>query len=185
MLCAAPPEALAHSPSQMPQSCPVAPASQRELHKDVGGGGGGVAGRARAARALKAKSCATSRGTSSATPCAASFTCPSFICHLRAGVGGGGSRPGRHVPQHSLFFPERLRSPRPLSARPSRVDRHCDWTGVPGAAEYDAALSRKIKLKQAKAAAAAAAAAAASSSSVVAAPVIPEVSERTEEEFFD
>ena len=60
-----------------------------------------------------------------------------------------------------------------------------DWTGVPGAAEYDAALSRKIKRKQAKAAAAAAAAAAASSSSVVAAPVIPEVSERTEEEFFD
>ena len=60
-----------------------------------------------------------------------------------------------------------------------------DWTGVPGAAEYDAALSRKIKRKQAKAAAAAAPAAAASSSSVVAAPVIPEVSERTEEEFFD
>ena len=54
-----------------------------------------------------------------------------------------------------------------------------------GGAEYDAALSRKIKLKQAKTAAAAAAAAAASSSSVVAAPVIPEVSERTEEEFFD
>jgi len=60
-----------------------------------------------------------------------------------------------------------------------------DWTGVPGGAEYDAALSRKIKLKQAKTAAAAAAAAAASSSSVVAAPVIPGVSERTEEEFFD
>jgi hypothetical protein len=59
-----------------------------------------------------------------------------------------------------------------------------DWTGVPGAAEYDAALARKNKLKQTKAAAAAAAAAS-SSSSVVAAPVIPEVSERTEEEFFD
>ena len=58
-----------------------------------------------------------------------------------------------------------------------------DWTGVPEAAEYDAALARKNKLKQTKAAAAAAAAA--SSSSVVAAPVIPEVSERTEEEFFD
>ena len=27
-------EALAHSPSQMPLSCPVAPPSQRELHKD-------------------------------------------------------------------------------------------------------------------------------------------------------
>jgi len=43
-LCAVPPEALAHSPSQMPLSCPVAPASQRELNRDGGGGGGGVAG---------------------------------------------------------------------------------------------------------------------------------------------
>jgi len=33
-LCAAPPEASAHSPSQMPLSCPVAPPSQREMHKD-------------------------------------------------------------------------------------------------------------------------------------------------------
>ena len=57
-LCAAPPEALAHSPCQMPLSCPVAPQSQRELRKDGGGGGGGVARRARAARASKAKSCA-------------------------------------------------------------------------------------------------------------------------------
>ena len=40
-LCAAPPEALAHSPSQMPLSCLVAPLSQRELHKDGGGSGGG------------------------------------------------------------------------------------------------------------------------------------------------
>ena len=40
-LCAAPPEALAHSPSQVPLSCLVAPLSQRELHKDGGGGGGG------------------------------------------------------------------------------------------------------------------------------------------------
>ena len=40
--------------------------SQRELHND-GGGGGGVARRARAARAPKAKSCATSCGTPSAT----------------------------------------------------------------------------------------------------------------------
>jgi len=77
-LCAAPPEALAHSPSQMPLSCPVVPASQREPHKDGGGGGGGVAGRARA-WAPKAKSCATSCGTSSKTPCAASFTCSSFM----------------------------------------------------------------------------------------------------------
>ena len=82
--CAASQEALAHSPSQMPLTCPVAPPSQRELHKDRGGGGGGVARRASAARAPKAKFCATSCGTSSATPsaacsaafCAASFTCP-------------------------------------------------------------------------------------------------------------
>ena len=35
-LCAAPPEASAHSPSQMPLSCPVAPPSQCKLHKDRG-----------------------------------------------------------------------------------------------------------------------------------------------------
>ena len=50
------PEALAHSPSQMPLSCPVAPISQRELHKDGGGGSGGVARKARAARAPKVQS---------------------------------------------------------------------------------------------------------------------------------
>ena len=86
VLCAAPPEALARSPSQMPLSCPVAPPkrqmplscpvappSQRELHKNGGGGGGGgVARRARAARAPKAKSCATSSETSSKMPCFAS-----------------------------------------------------------------------------------------------------------------
>jgi len=49
-LCAALPEALAHSPSQMPLGCPVATPSQRELRKN-GGGGGGVARTARAARA--------------------------------------------------------------------------------------------------------------------------------------
>jgi len=62
-----------HSPSQMPLSCPVAPPSQRETHKDGGGGGGGgggVAMRARAARAPKPKSCAMSCGTPSATPSA-------------------------------------------------------------------------------------------------------------------
>ena len=90
-LCAPFPEALAHSPSQkplscpvappnrqMPLRCPVAPPSQHELHKDNGGGGGGVARRARAARAPKAKSCTTSSVTSSKTSCAASFTCPPF-----------------------------------------------------------------------------------------------------------
>jgi len=40
-LCAEPPEALAHSPSQMPLSCLAAPLSQRELHKDGGSSGGG------------------------------------------------------------------------------------------------------------------------------------------------
>ena len=75
----------------MPLSCPVAPISQREreLHKEGGGGGGDVAMRARAARTPKAKSCATFCGTSSVTPCAASFTCPSFTCHPKGSVGGG------------------------------------------------------------------------------------------------
>ena len=80
-LFAASPEARAHSPSQMPLSCPVAPPSQRELHKD--GGGGSVARRARAARAPKARSYATSCGTSPATPYAASFTCSSLMCYLQ------------------------------------------------------------------------------------------------------
>jgi len=92
-LCAAPQETLAHSPSQMPLSCPVAPRSQRELHKDGGGGGGGgVARRARAVRAPKAKSRVTPRGTS--------LTCSSFMCHLRASVGGAHVRvaPRRSIP---------------------------------------------------------------------------------------
>jgi len=59
-LCAAPPEALAHSPSQMPLSCLVAPLSRHKLHKDDGGGGGGEARKARATRAPKANSCTTS-----------------------------------------------------------------------------------------------------------------------------
>ena len=65
-LCAAPPEAFAHSSSQMPLSClaSCAPISARIAQRQ-GGGGGGVARRARAARAPKAKSCATSCGTSS------------------------------------------------------------------------------------------------------------------------
>ena len=40
-LCAAPPKALAHSPSQMPLSCLDASPSQRKLHKNGGGSGGG------------------------------------------------------------------------------------------------------------------------------------------------
>jgi len=66
----------------MPLSCPIAPLSQRELHKDDSGGVGGVARRARAARAPKAKSCATSSTTPSKAPCAASLTCSSFTCRL-------------------------------------------------------------------------------------------------------
>ena len=100
-LCAAPPEAPAISQSQMPLSCPVAPPSQRELHQDGGGGGGGVARRARAARAPKAMSCATSCDTSSATPCAASFTCSFFMSPKGRRVGV--SRPGRRAPQHTFF----------------------------------------------------------------------------------
>jgi len=78
-----------------------APISVRTAQRQ-GGGGGGVARRARAARARKPKSYATSCATSSTTPCAASFTCSSFMCHLRAGVWGGeGSR--RPAPQHTFF----------------------------------------------------------------------------------
>jgi len=89
-LCATPPEALAHSPSQTPLSCPVVPPSQRELHKDGGGGGGGggVVRRARAAWASKTKSraefCGKSFAAPSATPCAAFFTRTSFACRPRA-----------------------------------------------------------------------------------------------------
>ena len=121
-LCAAPPEALAHSRSQMPLSCPVAPPSQRELHQDGGGGGGGVAMRARAARAPKAMSCATSCVASSAAPCAASFTCSFFMSPKGRRVGGLASGSPRAAAY--LFSPERLRSPRPLRARPSRAVLH-------------------------------------------------------------
>ena len=75
----------------MPLSCPVAPLSQRKLHKDGSGDGGGEAKRARAARAPKVNSCATSCGTSpaafSAKPCAASLTCSSFMCRQRKAWG--------------------------------------------------------------------------------------------------
>ena len=67
--------------TELPSCAP----SQCELHKD--GGGGGVARRARATRALKAKSCATSCGTSSTTPCAASVTCSSFMCRPPLSLG--------------------------------------------------------------------------------------------------
>ena len=67
-----------------------------------------------------------------------------------------------------------------------------DWSAVPGAAEYDAALARKLKLKESKAAAAATAAAAAAAVAGVAAAtanvgvaVVIEASERTVEEVFD
>jgi len=80
-LCAAPPEALAHSPSQMPLSSPFALPSQRQLRKDGGGGGGGVARRARAAQAPKAKSCAT--------PCHVLHELVLHVCRPRASAGGG------------------------------------------------------------------------------------------------
>jgi len=60
-------------------------------------------------------------------PRRASFMCSSFMCHLRAGAGG--YRAWVAARRSILFFfPERLRSPRPSRARPSRVDRHCHWT---------------------------------------------------------
>ena len=99
-LCA---EALAHSPSQMPLSCPVASPSQRELHKDGGGGGGGVAMRARAARAPKTKSCATSCGTSSATPCTVLHVLVLHVSPKGRRVGGLASG-SPHAAAYLLFF---------------------------------------------------------------------------------
>jgi len=136
----------------MPLNCPVAPPSQRKLHKDGGGGGGGVAMRARAARAPKAKFCATSfrtpYDTSPTASCAAFFTCPYFKCHLRASAGGGtrvlgvGSKAALaanrtssgvglasgspRATEYLFLHPERLRSPRSLRAPSLRVDRHCN-----------------------------------------------------------
>ena len=104
-LCAAPPETHVHSPSQTPLSCPIAPQSKRELHKDGDGGGGGVARRARPARAPKAKRCATSCGTSSATSCAAYFACLFFMCHLRTGVWGGLASGSPHAAALLFFAP--------------------------------------------------------------------------------
>jgi len=106
---AAPPEALAHSPSQMPLSCPVVPPktanalpSQREQHKDGGGGGGGVARRARAARAPKAKSFTTSSAAPSKAPCAASLTCWRRRRRWRWWCGRGGSMcRRRRAPVHA------------------------------------------------------------------------------------
>ena len=127
-LCAAPPEAFAHSPSQMPLSCPVAPPSQRELNKDGGGGGGGVARRARAARAPKLKSCATSCGTSSTTPRAASFTCSSFMGHLREGMWGGLASGSPHAASYLFFCPLKGLVRRALYVLVLLgVDRHCHW----------------------------------------------------------
>jgi len=93
-LCAALPEALDRSPSQMPLNCAVVPPYQRELlqRRRRWRWWRGEEG-ARATRAPKARSCATSCGASSAAPSvtffAASLTCSSFTCHLRAGVEGG------------------------------------------------------------------------------------------------
>ena len=62
-LCAAPPEALAHSPSQMPLSCPVAPhLISASCTKTAAAAvvASGEARKARGARAPKASSCTTS-----------------------------------------------------------------------------------------------------------------------------
>ena len=92
-LCAAPPEALAHSPSQMQLSCPVAPLSQRALHKDGGGVGGGEARRARAAWAPKAiNSFTTSCGIRNALRSALRRVLDVLVLHVspKESVGGGG-----------------------------------------------------------------------------------------------
>ena len=91
-----------------------------------------------------------------------------------------------NFPEFTLDFRGHLKAELPLLLLHAR--KPFDWSAVSGAAEYDAALARQLKLKETKAAAAAAAHAAAASSSSSSAPPppeIPEASERTEEEFFD
>ena len=92
-LCAAPPEALTHSPSQMPLSCLVAPLSQRELHKDGGGGGGGEwrgeEGARRPGPEDQFLRHVLWRALRNALRkfCAASLTCSSFTCRPRKAWG--------------------------------------------------------------------------------------------------
>ena len=115
----------------MPLSCPVAPPSQREQHKDGGGGGGGVARRARAARAPKAKSCATSSAAFSAASCAASLTCWRLRRRRRRWWWCGRGVQCVAVVAHRCTHPgvdeEGPREPVPSRARPSRAGHHCHW----------------------------------------------------------
>jgi len=71
--------------TELPSCAPIS--ASCEVRKNGSGGGGGVVRRARASRAPKAKSCATSCGTSSAKSCATPFTCLSFTCRPRAAWG--------------------------------------------------------------------------------------------------
>ena len=100
-LCAAPPEAFAHSPSQMPLSCPVAPPSRRELHKDGGGGDGGVARMAQGARRPGSEGRVLRRVLWHVLRNALRRVLHVLVLHVSPkGRRRGGSRPGRHAPQH-------------------------------------------------------------------------------------
>jgi len=100
--------------TELPSYAPIS--AQTAQRQD--GGGGGVARRARAARARKPKSCATSCGTSSTTPCSASFTYSPFTCRPQLSLGlprrhRGDDRGGElqglvfstlHTPARALFY---------------------------------------------------------------------------------
>ena len=83
--------------TELPSCAPIsARAAQRRR------GGGGVARKARAARAPKAKSCATSCGTFSVLRNDLRRVVHVLVLHAspKGRRRGGGSRPGRRVPQH-------------------------------------------------------------------------------------
>ena len=82
-------------------------------------------------------------------------------------------------------FRAHLKAELPLLLQHARRD--FNWSAVPGAAEYDATLAHRLKLKETKAAAAAASSSLSSSSapSAAAAAASGVASERTEEEVFE
>jgi len=93
-----------------------------------------------------------------------------------------------NFPEFTGDFRAHLKAELPLLLQHARRD--FNWSAVPGAAEYDATLAHRLKLKETKAAAAAAAAASSSSSSssapsAAAAAASGVALKRTEEEVFE
>ena len=91
-----------------------------------------------------------------------------------------------NFPEFTGDFRAHLKAELPLLLQHARKD--FNWSAVPGAAEYDATLAHRLKLKETKAAAAAAASSSSSSSSAPSAAVAAAsgvASERTEEEVFE